>query len=149
MSLDPNEEDSSCGEQSSNDEGEQIGKSVHKRLTQLEKWANGNKSMRERKHLYIQQALVDTWAEAHDKLCHVGFAIVNNFTALLGSNHRPDMEQRDYIRHAAEADKQIVFEAAYMDDQSSSVKPHYEKDHVDARRQLKDSSKKVYLDYKS
>jgi hypothetical protein len=149
MPREPDEADSSCSELSSNDEGAQTGKSVRKRLTQLEKWANGNKAMRERKQVYVQQALVDTWAEAHEKLCHVGFAIVNNFTALLGSNHRPDMEQRDYIRHAAEADKQIVFEAVYLDDQSSSVKPHYDKDNVDARRQLKDSSKKVYLDYKA
>ena len=98
--------------------------------------------MRERKQVYIQQALVDTWAEGYDKLCQVGFAIVNNFPALMGCNHRPDMDQRDYIRHAADADKQTVFEAAILDDQSSSVKPHYDKDHVNARRQLKDSNKK-------
>ena len=104
---------------------------------------NGNKCT------YNRRLSTRAWAEAYDKLCHVGFAIVNNFTALLGSNHRPDMEQRDYIRNAAEADKQIVFEAVYLDDQSSSVKPHYDKYHVDARRQLKDSSKKVYLDYKA
>ena len=149
ISMEPNEYDSTCSHESSQDEGELTGKSVRKRLTQLEKWANGNKSIRERKQVFIQQALVDTWAEAHDKLCKVGFAIVNNFPALLGSNHRPDMDQRDYIRHAADADKQTVFEAAILDDQSSSVKPHYDKDHVDARRQLKDSSKKVYLDYKA
>ena len=60
MALEADEGDSSCSELSSNDEGEQTGKSVRKRLTQLEKWANGNKSMRERKQVYVQQALVDT-----------------------------------------------------------------------------------------
>ena len=149
ISMEPNEYDSTYSHESSQDEGELTGKSVRKRLTQLEKWANGNKSIRERKQVFIQQALVDTWAEAHDKLCKVGFAIVNNFPALMGSNHRPDMDQRDYIRHAPDAEKQTVFEGAYLDDQSSSVIPHYDKDHVDARRQLKDSSKKVYLDYKA
>ncbi len=29
------------------------------------------------------------------------------------------------------------------------MKPHYDKDHVDARRQLKDNTKKVYTDYKA
>jgi hypothetical protein len=105
--------------------------------------------MLERQQVYITQATVDTWPEAYDKLCHGGFAIVNNFTSLMGRNHRPDMEQRDYIRHAAEADKQVVFEAVYLDDHSTSVKPHYDKDHVDARRQLKDNTKKVYMDYKA
>ena len=36
-----------------------------------------------------------------------------------------------------------------MDDQSTSVKSHYDKDHVAARRQLKDNTKKVYMDYKA
>ena len=78
---------------------------MRKRLTQVEKWANGHKAMVQRQQVYVTQATVDTWPEAYDKLCHGGFAIVNNFTSLLGRNHRPDMEQRDYIRHAAEADK--------------------------------------------
>ena len=143
--LDSNEDASS----SSDDEGEHTGKSVRKRLTQVEKWANGHKGMGERQQVYITQATVDTWPEAYGKMRHGGFAIMNNFTSLLGRSHRPDMEQRDYIRHAAEADKQVVFEAVYLDDQSTSVTSHYDKDHVDARRQLKDNTKKFYMDYKA
>ena len=64
---------------------------------------------------------------------------MNNFTDLLGSDYRPDMEQRDYILHAAEADKVVVHEAAYLNDQASSINPHYDKDHVEGRRQLKET----------
>ena len=53
MSMEPNDYDSSCSDQSSKEEGELTGKSVRKRLTQLEKWANGNKSMRERKQVSV------------------------------------------------------------------------------------------------
>jgi hypothetical protein len=49
MSMERNEDDSFCSDQSSEEEGDLSGKSVRKRLTQVEKWANGNKSMRERK----------------------------------------------------------------------------------------------------
>ncbi len=44
--LDSNDDASS----SSDDEGKHTGKSVRKRLTQVEKWANGHKAMRERQH---------------------------------------------------------------------------------------------------
>ncbi len=54
--LESNEDSSS----SSDDEGEQTGKSVRKRLTQVEKWANGHKAMVERQQVYITQATVDT-----------------------------------------------------------------------------------------
>ncbi len=73
---------------------------------------------------------------------------MNNWTALVTRKNKPDTEQRDYILHAPEGDKEI-FEGVYLDDQSSSVTPHYHKDHVDARRQLKDSTKKGYMDYKA
>jgi hypothetical protein len=149
MALDSDVDEGSGSEKSGNDEDEQTPRSVRKRLTQLEKWANGNKAMRERQQVYIQQATVDTWAEAYDKLCHVGFAVVNNFTALLGSDHRPDMEQRDYILHATEAEKVIVHEAALLNDQASSIEPHYDKDHVEGRRQLKENKTKQFLEYKA
>ena len=74
---------------------------------------------------------------------------MNNMKTLFGPNHQPDREQRDYIRHAPESEKQIVFEGVVLDDLSSSVIPHYHKDHVDARRQLKDTNKKAYVDYKA
>ena len=74
---------------------------------------------------------------------------MNNFTALLGSNHRPDMEQRDYILHATEAEKVIVHEAALLNDQASSIEPHYDKDHVEGRRQLKENKTKQFLEYKA
>ncbi len=74
---------------------------------------------------------------------------MNNWTTLLSRNNLPDTEQRDYIRNVPEGEKQIVFEGVYLDDQSSSVTPHYHKDHVDARRQLKDSTKKGCMYYKA
>ena len=105
--------------------------------------------MRLRKNEYLKRATVDTWADGHMKLCNGGFAIVNNWTTLLSPNNLPYTEQRDYIRNVPEGEKQIVFEGVYLDDQSSSVTPHYHKDHVDARRQLKDSMKKGFMDYKA
>jgi hypothetical protein len=105
--------------------------------------------MRLRKNEYLKRATVDTWADGHMKLCNGGFAIVNNWTTLLSPNNLPDTEQREYIRNVPEGEKHIVFEGVYLDDQSSSVTPHYHKDHVDARRQLKDSMKKGFMDYKA
>ena len=124
-------------------------KPIRKRLTAVEKWANGNKAMRERKDMYIKSVTVNTVQEVYAKLCTGGIAIMNNMKTLFGPNHQPDREQRDYIRHAPESEKQIVFEGVVLDDLSSSVIPHYHKDHVDARRQLKDTNKKAYLDYKA
>ncbi len=49
--LDSNEDASS----SSDDEGEHTGKSVRKRLTQVEKWANGHKAILERQHCLFRQ----------------------------------------------------------------------------------------------
>jgi hypothetical protein len=124
-------------------------KPIRKRLTGVEKWANGNKAMRERKDMYIKSVTVNTVREVYAKLCTGGIAIMNNMKTLFGPNHQPDREQRDYIRHAPESEKQIVFEGVVLDDLSSSVIPHYHKDHVDARRQLKDTNKKAYVDYKA
>jgi hypothetical protein len=109
-------------------------KPIRKRLTAVEKWANGNKAMRERKDMYIKSVTVNTVQEVYAKLCTGGIAIMNNMKTLFGPNHQPDREQRDYIRHAPESEKQIVFEGVVLDDLSSSVIPHYHKDHVDARR---------------
>ena len=72
-------------------------KPVRKGLTQLVKWANRNKAMRERKDGYIKRATCDTWPESLGKLCQGGCAIVNNWTSLMSRLNQPDSEQRDCI----------------------------------------------------
>ena len=59
----------------SGEDSDEDAKPVRKRLTQLEKWANGNKGMRERKDGYIKRATCDTWPEALSKLCQVSVRV--------------------------------------------------------------------------
>ena len=73
-----------------------------------------------------------------------GFAIVNNMNELFDAANQPDKNQRDYIHTVPNAEKNIVFESVELSDDSSSVTPHFEKDHVHARRQLKDIRKDSY-----
>jgi hypothetical protein len=68
---------------------------------------------------------------------------------LFAEANKPDTAQRDYIMSVPQTEKNIIFEGVELSDESSAVTPHFDKDHVAARRQLKDSKKYSYKEFKS
>ena len=131
------------------DEENDNGKRSRGKLTRVQKWINGNRDMRKRKSFYIARSTCNTAPEGLVLMKKYGFAIVNNMNELFDAANQPDKYQRDYIHTVPNAEKNIIFESVELSDESSSVTPHYDKDHVHARRQLKDIRKDSYKEFKS
>jgi hypothetical protein len=131
------------------DEENDNGKRSRGKLTRVQKWINGNRDMRKRKSLYIARSTCNTAPEALVLMKKYGFVIVNNMSELFDEGNQPDKYQRDYIHTVPQSEKNIIFESVELSDDSSSVTPHFDKDHVHARRQLKDVKKDSYKEFKS
>jgi hypothetical protein len=124
-------------------------KKVRGKLTRVQKWINGNRDMRNRKKIYIARSTCITSPEALVLMKKYGFAIVNNMSHLFTDANKPDKYQRDDIHTVPQNEKNIIFEGVELSDESSSVTPHFDKDHVHARRQLKDIKKDFYKEYEN